>query len=198
VITTGEGGMITVHDPTVAERLRRLRAHAMDVSDLARHAARDVVIESYPERGFNVRMTDMQAALGLCQLEVLDLILAKRERLAQRYNAALRQIPGLEPPYAPPHAHRAWQSYCVRVTPRSAVGRTELMRRLLADGVSTRRGVMAIHREAAYSGRAAVDLPYTDAAARDVLMLPLFPDLAFEQQDYVIDRVTAHVVAQAA
>jgi dTDP-4-amino-4,6-dideoxygalactose transaminase len=198
VITTGEGGMITVHDPTVAERLRRLRAHAMDVSDLARHAAHDVVIESYPERGFNVRMTDMQAALGLCQLEVLDLILAKRERLAQRYNAALRQIPGLEPPYAPPHAHRAWQSYCVRVTPRSAVGRTELMRRLLADGVSTRRGVMAIHREAAYSGRAAVDLPYTDAAARDVLMLPLFPDLAFEQQDYVIDRVTAHVVAQAA
>jgi dTDP-4-amino-4,6-dideoxygalactose transaminase len=197
VITTGEGGMIAVHDPTAAERLRRLRAHAMDVSDLARHAARDVVIESYPERGFNVRMTDMQAALGLCQLEVLDMVLAKRQRLAERYTAALRQIPGLEPPYDPPYACRTWQSYCVRVTAPSAVGRTELMRRLLRDGIPTRRGVMAIHREAAYPGVAG-DLPHTDAAAREVLMLPLFPDLTFEQQDYVIARLADHVVAQAA
>jgi dTDP-4-amino-4,6-dideoxygalactose transaminase len=197
VITTGEGGMITVHDPAVAERLRRLRAHAMDVSDLARHAARDVVIESYPERGFNVRMTDMQAALGLCQLEVLDTVLTKREHLAERYTAALRQIPGLEPPYDPPYARRTWQSYCVRVTSQSAVGRTELMRRLLSDGIPTRRGVMAIHHEAAYAGTAG-ELPITDAAARDVLMLPLFPDLTFEQQDYVIARLADHVVAQAA
>jgi dTDP-4-amino-4,6-dideoxygalactose transaminase len=197
VITTGEGGMITVHDPTLAQRLRRLRAHAMDVSDLARHAARDVVIESYPERGFNVRMTDMQAALGLCQLEVLDTVLAKRERLAQRYTAALRQIPGLEPPYDPSYARRTWQSYCVRVTAQSAAGRTDLMRRLLRDGIPTRRGVMAIHREAAYAG-VARELPLTDAAAREVLMLPLFPDLTFEQQDYVIARLADHVVAQAA
>ena len=144
--------MITVHDPALAERMRRLRAHAMDVSDLARHNARDVVIESYPERGFNVRMTDMQAALGLCQLEILDDILAKRRRLAERYTAALERIPGLEPPYDPPYAERTWQSYCVRVTPRAAIGRTELMRRLLADGIPTRRGVMAIHEEAAYAG----------------------------------------------
>jgi dTDP-4-amino-4,6-dideoxygalactose transaminase len=197
VITTGEGGMIAVHDPAVTERLRRLRAHAMDVSDLARHAARDVVIERYPERGFNARMTDLQAAVGLCQLEVLDMILAKRARLAQRYTEALGQVRGLEPPYDPPYARRSWQSYCVRVTPESALGRTELMRRLLADGIPTRRGVMAIHREAAYADTA-VDLPHTDAAACDVLMLPLFPDLTFEQQDYVIARLAGHVVAQAA
>jgi dTDP-4-amino-4,6-dideoxygalactose transaminase len=133
----------------------------------------------------------------LCQLEVLDTVLAKREALAQRYTAALSQVPGLEPPYDPPYARRTWQSYCVRVTSHSAVSRTELMRRLLADGIPTRRGVMAIHHEAAYSGDA-VDLPHTDAAARDVLMLPLFPDLTFEQQDYVIARLADHVVAQAA
>ena len=69
VITTGEGGMIAVHDHAVADRLRRLRAHGMDMSDLARHSARDVVFEAYPERGWNTRMTDLQAALGLCQLE---------------------------------------------------------------------------------------------------------------------------------
>ena len=93
VITTGEGGMITVQDPAVAERLRQLRQHAMDVSDVARHAARDIVIESYPERGWNCRMTDMQAALGLCQLELLDEILDERRRLAERYTAGAQPDP---------------------------------------------------------------------------------------------------------
>ena len=100
VITTGEGGMIAVHDSHLADRMRRLRAHAMDMSDLARHSAHDVIFESYPERGFNVRMTDMQAAIGLCQLEGLDLMfgqattagraLYRRARAASRPRAALR------------------------------------------------------------------------------------------------------------
>jgi dTDP-4-amino-4,6-dideoxygalactose transaminase len=197
VITTGEGGMIAVHDRAVAERLRRLRAHGMDMSDLARHGARDVVFEAYPERGFNFRMTDMQAALGLCQLEALDDILARRRGLAERYTDALARIPGLEPPYDPPYAVRTWQSYCVRVTPRSAVGRTELMRRLLADGVPTRRGVMAIHHEPCYADQSAA-LPHTDAAADEVLMLPLFPDMSERQQHYVIERLAAQTVALAA
>lgn len=197
VITTGEGGMIAVRDPAIAERLRRLRAHAMDMSDLARHRARDIMFERYPERGFNLRMTDMQAAMGLCQLEALDEILAKRRAVAERYTAALADIPGLEPPYDPPRVERTWQSYCVRVAPQSAVGRTELMRRLLRDGIPTRRGVMAIHHEAAYAGVAA-DLPHTDAAADQVLMLPLFPDMTEAQQDFVIDRLAAHVIDQAA
>ena len=93
VITTGEGGMITLNDPAVAARLRQLRQHAMDVSDLARHNARDVVIETYPERGWNYRMTDMQAMLGLCQLDLLDEILAERARLAARYTAAIERDP---------------------------------------------------------------------------------------------------------
>jgi dTDP-4-amino-4,6-dideoxygalactose transaminase len=197
VITTGEGGMITTQNPATADRLRRLRQHAMDVSDLARHGAKDIVFEGYPERGFNYRMTDMQAALGLCQLEALDDILAARRRLAERYTAALGELPYLEPPFEPDYTERTWQSYCVRVLPGSPVGRTELMRRLLHDGVPTRRGVMAIHHEGAYPGVRA-DLPKTDAAAADVLMLPLFADLTDEQQDYVIDRLTAHTTALAA
>jgi dTDP-4-amino-4,6-dideoxygalactose transaminase len=198
VITTGEGGMIAVHDPQVAERLRRLRGHGMDMSDLARHRASDVIFETYPERGFNFRMTDMQAALGLCQLEALESILSKRQRLAERYTASLAGIPGLAPPYDPPYAVRTWQSYCIRVTPQAAIGRTELMRRLLADGIPTRRGVMAIHHEGSYPDPSVPPLVHTDAAAREVLMLPLFPDLSDQQQDYVIERLAAHVVAQAA
>lgn len=197
VITTGEGGMIAVQDVALADRLRRLRAHGMDTSDLARHTASDVIIETYPERGFNFRMTDMQAALGLCQLQELDWILERRRKLAQRYTAALQRIPHLEPPYEPPYAQRTWQSYCVRLAPGAPVERTELMRNLLRDGIATRRGVMAIHEEASYAG-AAEQLPHTEAVTRETLMLPLFPALSEEQQDYVIDRLAANVLAQAA
>jgi perosamine synthetase len=197
VITTGEGGMITLNDSAIADRLRKLRAHAMDVSDLARHAAKDIVIESYPERGWNARMTDMQAQLGLCQLEELDWILDRRRALAERYSAAIAHIPSLEAPFEPDYAVRTWQSYCVRVNGRSPVGRTELMRRLLHDGVPTRRGVMTIHEEPAYAD-ANVSLPHSEAAARDVVILPLFADMTEEQQDYVLDRLATHAVAQAA
>ena len=93
VITTGEGGMIPPQDPAVAARLRQLRQHAMDVSDLARHGARDVVIETYPERGWNYRMTDMQAALGLCQLELLDEILAERRAARRALHRGARADP---------------------------------------------------------------------------------------------------------
>jgi perosamine synthetase len=103
----------------------------------------------------------------------------------------------LRAPYEPLYARRTWQSYCVRVDPHAAVGRTELMRRLLHDGIPTRRGVMAIHEEGSYDGPHA-NLEHTEAAARDVLMLPLFPDLTDAEQDYVIDRLAAHAVSQAA
>lgn len=197
VITTGEGGMITLQDADVAARLRRLRQHAMDVSDLARHNAKDVVIESYPERGWNYRMTDMQAALGLCQLEQLDEILAARRRLAERYTAAIEGMPFLEPPYEPGYAERTWQSYAVTLAHDSPVDRTELMRRLLLDGVPTRRGVMAIHEEPAYAGSGA-DLPQTAIASGRSLMLPLFAGLTEDQQDHVIDRLASHVAAVVA
>jgi perosamine synthetase len=198
VITTGEGGMITLHDSALASRMRQLRQHAMDVSDLARHSAKDVVVESYPERGFNVRMTDMQAALGLCQLEVLDEILERRRRLAERYNALLAGVPGIETPHDPPHITRTWQSYCIRIGYPSPVDRTDLMRRLLLDGVATRRGVMAIHMEGAYEGTATRPLPHTEAATMDTLMLPLFPGLTEAQQDYVVERLFDHAMPLAA
>ena len=197
VITTGEGGMIAVHDQAVAERLRRLRQHAMDVSDLARHSANDVVIEAYPERGWNQRMTDMQAALGLCQLELLDEILEQRQRLAERYTAALDGIPYLTAPYEPEYAERTWQSYAIHVSPAAPVGRTDLMRRLLHDGIPTRRGVMAIHTEQAYAG-ADLLLPNTEMITRETMMLPLFAGMTDEQQDHVVDRLASHVTALAA
>lgn len=197
VITTGEGGMITVSDPATAERLRRLRAHGMSISDLARDGAGTVVFEAYPEPGWNARMTDLQAALGLVQLSALDQILERRRRLADRYTAALRELPHLEAPYDPPYATRTWQSYCVRLKAGAPIGRTELMRRLLADGIATRRGVMAIHLEPAY-GAPRFGLPQTEAAAEQTLMLPLYPDLSESDQDYILERLAAHACLRAA
>lgn len=196
VITTGEGGMIAVNDPAIAARLRTLRQHAMDVSDLARHGAKDVIIESYPERGWNHRMTDMQATLGLCQLEDLDFIRDERRRLADRYTAALAGIPAIEPPFDPDYADRTWQSYAVRLVD-GAPDRDTLMRLLLQDGVPTRRGVMAIHEEGAYADTEAV-LPATEDVTRNTLMLPLFAGLTDAEQDHVIERLAAHVAAAVA
>lgn len=195
VITTGEGGVITVADDALAARLRQLRQHAMSVSDLARHNTDRVVFESYPERGFNYRMTDMQAALGLCQLEILDEVLERRRVRCERYNGALSAIPEIETPTDPPYASRTWQSYCIRIRPEAGIDRNELMQQLLDDGIGSRKGIMAIHEEAAYPGE--YDLPHTEAASHEMLMLPLFPDLTAEQQDYVIARLTHHVSATA-
>ena len=88
ILTTGEGGMITTADAELAARLRRLRQHAMTVSDVARHSSQKVVIESYDEVGYNYRMTDMQAAVGLVQLQRLNDMLNRRRMLAERYSAA--------------------------------------------------------------------------------------------------------------
>jgi dTDP-4-amino-4,6-dideoxygalactose transaminase len=169
----------------------------MDQSALARHAARDVVVEHYPERGWNARMTDLQAAIGLRQLEVLDTILAERRRLAERYSAALEGIPSIDVPVEPDYAVRTWQSYPIRVGSRSPLDAIGLMRQLMADGVATRRGVMAIHLEEAYRGCAAA-LPHTEAAARDVVLLPLFPGLEEAAQDHVVDCLARHAFAKAA
>jgi perosamine synthetase len=198
VITCGEGGMIAVHDSDVAERLRRLREHAMDRSAHERHAARDLIIEHYVEPGWNARMTDLQAAVGLRQLEVLDTVLRERRRLAERYTEKLAGLPGIATPHEPEYAERTWQSYPIRIGSASPVGAEELMRRLLEDGVATRRGVMAIHLEEAYESTENTDLPHTEAAARDVALLPLFPGLAAEAQDYVVDRLAEHAMARAA
>jgi len=194
VITCGEGGMIALQDPEMAERLRRLRQHAMDQSALARHAANDVVIEHYPERGWNARMTDLQAVVGLRQLDVLDTILAERRRLAARYSRALQSIPWIEVPQDPEYAERTWQSYPIRVRPQGPIDAAELMRQLLRDGVATRRGVMAIHLEESYA-EPNLDLPHTEAAAQEVVLLPLFPGLADDAQDYVVERLAEAAIA---
>jgi dTDP-4-amino-4,6-dideoxygalactose transaminase len=191
-ITTGEGGAIATNDAELAARARVLRSHGASVSDLARHSATTVIIEAYEELGYNYRMTDIQAAMGIEQLKKLDPILARRRELAERYNAQLAEIPGVTPPYSPEDAPHTYQSYCVRLDPALTPPRETIMERMLADGVATRRGVMAIHEEPYYLERfGRASLPVTEAATRETLLLPLYMTMSDAEQDRVVEALRA-------
>jgi dTDP-4-amino-4,6-dideoxygalactose transaminase len=197
VLTTGEGGMITTSDSDIAARLRRLRQHAMSVSDLTRHSASTVVSETYDEVGYNYRMTDLQAAIGLVQLDRLDEMIARRRALARRYSSGLCSLPWLLLPQEPSECRSNFQSYMVRLANDAPVARDQLMQELLDRGISSRRGVMAIHRELPYSRMDCADsLPVTNLVSDTSVILPLFHDMTDEEQDYVIDCIKG--ITQAA
>jgi perosamine synthetase len=190
VVTTGEGGMIVTEDGAFAERLRRLRHQGMSLSDHARHVMRPTVFETYPEIGFNHRITDIQASIGLRQLDRLDDALARRRVIAERYWAALAQHPFLRPPVVPGGLEPNWQSYQISLTANAPLTRDAVMDRLYEAGVPTRRGVMASHLEPPYR-RTDHDLPVTEAAAASTLQLPMHPTLTAAQQQRVTTALAA-------
>jgi dTDP-4-amino-4,6-dideoxygalactose transaminase len=189
VITTGDGGMLTTNDAELDRRFRLLRQHGMSVSDLTRHAAADLVFEEYPIVGFNYRLTDIQAAIGRVQLRRLPELLGRRRALAERYNHAIRALPGLGPPHVPSYARPNFQSYPVRVGSDCALSRDDLMRALLQRGISTRRGVMNAHQEAAYSDQIHARLSHSEAARDSVIMLPLHGSMTFDEQTLVLNHL---------
>jgi perosamine synthetase len=195
LVTTGEGGMIVTNDGALAKRLRQLRHQGMSLSDFARHGAAPTVFESYPEIGYNFRVTDIQAAIGLAQLDRLDDLLARRRAVAQRYQLALDRHPMFLPPQVPAGLSPNWQSYQIVLRPGAQVTRNVVMDRLYAMGVPTRRGVMASHLEPPYSGMGGV-LPNTERLAATTLQLPMHPALSPAQQDRVLAALDV-VVAEA-
>jgi perosamine synthetase len=185
-ITTGEGGMLVTDDAAMAERARRLRAHGMSLSDLTRHQADRVLFEEYDELGYNYRMTDLQAALGIAQLSRLDLIIERRQDLARRYAGALRHVEGVHLPPSPTDTPHTYQSFMVKVPPGA---RDILMQEMLKVGIATRRGVMAIHMEPFYHKRyPELRLPVTEDAARDTVLLPMYASMTSIEQDYVVEH----------
>ncbi len=192
ILTTGEGGMITTNSPVFATKLRRLRQHAMSLSDLARHHAKQIAVEAYGEIGFNYRMTDLQAAVGVAQLDRLDAMLAKRRFLGQRYTDRLHHLSWLRTPHVPQNCRHNYQSYMVRLTGPAAQSRDQIMQDLLEQNISTRRAVMAIHREQPYLEYSSDELlPRTSLLADTGLILPLFHEMTLDQQDRVIAALCA-------
>ena len=186
LLTTGEGGMLTVSDEAAARRLRRLREHGMDVSAADRHTSGVPVLESYLETGFNYRMTDIQAAVGLVQLGRLDAIVARRRELAARYQALLADVPGLLLVRDPAWGTTNYQSFWVLLPEDFPVTRNRLLELMHAAGISCRAGIMAAHLQPAYADHPHDDLPVTEQVTHQSLILPLFHDLTEAQQDRVI------------
>jgi dTDP-4-amino-4,6-dideoxygalactose transaminase len=182
VVTTGDGGMLTTANPEYDRKFRLWRQHSMSVLDTVRHGAREVIFESYPEVGFNYRMTDMQAAVGRVQLTRLPEIIATRRRLAARYHELLGGIPGLTPPVEPAWARSNWQSYCVKLA--AECDQRAVMQSMLDLGLSTRRGVMCSHLEPAYAGTALARngsaLTVSERIQNTGVILPLFGQITDE------------------
>lgn len=193
VLTTGEGGMLTTHREDWAQRARRLREHAMSVSAADRHASLLAPPEEYLEVGFNYRMTDLQAAVGLVQLGRLPEAVARRRALAAAYAEQLADLPWLRPVADPPWGTGNFQSYWVEVLPGAPVDRDGLLARLAAADVSARRGIMAAHRQPAYAGgdHGPAPLPVTERLTDRTLILPLFHELAEDDQARVVDALRA-------
>jgi dTDP-4-amino-4,6-dideoxygalactose transaminase len=202
LLTTGEGGMLTTDRADWAARARRLREHGMSVSAADRHAAGRLVLEQYLETGYNYRMTDLQAAIGLVQLGRLDAMVARRRALARRYHQRLAQVPGLAMVGDPPWGTTNYQSFWILLPDDFPVTRNQLLERLLAAGISARRGIMASHLEPAYAyspgagpGAGAggtwrsAELPETERLTSRSLILPLFHDLTEADQDRVVEVV---------
>ncbi|MBT4432562.1 MAG: aminotransferase DegT, partial [Nitrospinaceae bacterium] len=189
VISTGEGGMLTTKNPEMDRNFRIARHQGMSVSDTERHGASQVIFESYPTIGYNYRMTDIQAAIGLKQVERLAGLVARRRALAERYGEILSGISGLALPFEPEWARSNWQSYCVRLP--EGCDQRKVMQHMLDHGVSTRRGIMCSHLEAPYAGATLRHLlPESVRAQAQCVLIPLFPQMSELEQNQVAEALS--------
>jgi perosamine synthetase len=190
VITAGEGGMLLTADQALANRARILRTHGMSLSDLQRHHATSVAIEAYHDLGYNYRMSDLHAAVGIEQMQRLDFMLRRRQQLAARYDEAFADLDCVQLPFSSDDQPHSYQSYILQLRPQAPKPREQVMQEMLEAGVATRRGVMAIHLEPYYRQRfPQVKLPVTEAAAQSTLLLPIYATMTDVEQEYVIDHL---------
>jgi len=203
-ITTGEGGMATTGDADLAHRMRVLRDHGADRTDLERHTASDgQLLPDYAVLGYNYRMTDLQAAVGCVQMGKAPDLLAERHRQAAVYDGMLADIPGIHVPVVPEGFVHGYQTYVCRVEdPRDPDDveaarrrRDALMAHLQKEGVATRQGTHAAALQTYYRrryGHAPGDFPEAHRAEQTSLALPLFPGLGDDDQRRIGRLIAEH------
>jgi dTDP-4-amino-4,6-dideoxygalactose transaminase len=207
-LTTGEGGMVVTDSEEVAGRITMLRDHGAGKSDLKRHLEEGgSLLPPFELRGYNYRMTDLQGALGVCQMKKASEIQRRRRAVAKRYDEYLREIDILASPVTPDGYTHGYQSYvCLFIGGEQLsslnrekidglnLARNRLMERLEKRGVSTRQGTHAVHTLGYYRTR--YDLTPEDyinsyGADRLSIALPLYASLSEEEQEYVIEAIIA-------
>lgn len=180
-ITTGEGGVVTTNSEQWAEGLRRFRSHGSITRPDKGGWCYEVV-----DTGYNYRLTDIQAALGVSQLAKLDGFVKRRQELATRYRECLRELPIVLPPEAPPGFEHAYHLFPVRVGNRRRV-----YARLRGRGIGVQVHYIPIYRHPLYAHLGPPErYPHTELAYAGLLSLPLFPALTDEEQDIVVAELT--------
>ena len=179
-MTTGEGGIITTNDESIARRARMIRDHGQK--------------ERYLHQilGYNYRMTDIAAAIGICQLKKLDEFNQKRMENAAFLSGKIGKIGGLVPPFTMPEAEHVFHQFTIRVTADFGISRDELKARLKSKGVSAEVYYpLPIHKQPYYQelGYGNEHLPNSEKAAREVLSLPVHPSLTKEELNYIVQTI---------
>lgn len=187
-ITTGEGGLVTTNDDELAARLRRFRSHG-----IVRRPERGGWVYEISEVGYNYRLTDIQAALGLSQLQRLDRFVERRNEIAALYRTLLADLPVALPPAAPTGYRHGYHLFAIRVANRRAV-----YDRLRAAGIATQVHYVPIHHHPVSDDDIGLEpgaLPVCDAVYDGLLSLPMFPDLTDDDVRHVVDQLRTAIDA---
>lgn len=206
-ITTGEGGMITTNNSEDAETLRSLRDHGASVSDLMRHEGnKPYLLPEFPHLGFNYRMTDVQASLGVSQMKRAHAICNRRNEVAKILSDGLKNIEWLKLPIVGKDFKHGYQSYVCMFAPEEITAanvgeinsrRNKFMDYLLANGISTRPGTHAVHNLEYYAKKYSIkptDFLNSYIADQCSISLPVFPGLTAEEINFIIEKIQKYEV----
>lgn len=189
IITTGEGGMVLTNSPELHERLVRLRSHGITRDPaLMKEESHGPWYYEQIELGFNYRMTDIQAALGVSQMTRLDEFVARRHQLAKRYDEDLAELP-LTLPWQHPDTWSAFHLYVVRLNPGTIrKSRRQVFEELRGRGILVNIHYIPVHTQPFYRATGFTDgnFPEAEQYYREAITLPLYAGLTIEDQDWVI------------
>ena len=190
-ITTGEGGMVTTNDTDFAEICDQLRNHGASVSEEIRHRGpKPYLLPDFNLLGFNYRMTDLQGAVGVVQMEKLSSFIKERQQWADFYCEELADINWLRMPSRPTEGQHAWQSFVTHVDPALAPEpRNDIMEKLQQQGISTRPGTHAVHMLTFYSQKYDLkphDYPGAQDANDNSMSIPLHNRMTADDYKYVV------------
>jgi dTDP-4-amino-4,6-dideoxygalactose transaminase len=189
IITAGEGGIAVTNDPALSRRMQLFRSHGLtrDANEMT-HPSDGGWYYQQLELGYNYRLTDLQAALGLSQLERIDDYVSRRSRIARRYDQLLRRLP-LTLPFQSQSAANAWHLYVVRLDrTRAKVTHRELYDRLRGAGIGVNLHYIPVHTQPYYRARLPNDVHFPEAESyyAEAISLPMYATLSDEQQDEVV------------
>jgi len=195
-ITTGEGGMLTTNNDSIAEHLDKLRNHGASISEEQRHQGpKPFILSAFDIVGYNYRMTDLQGALGTVQIKKLDQFIDERQKWAAYYSDNLKAISWLRTPQVPDGYKHGWQSYVLFINEEtSPLKRNDMMEALQQKGISTRPGTHAVHMLGAYATRFNInpqDYPGAFACDQYSMSIPLHNKMVKEDFDYIIAALKA-------